>query len=95
VPELVSDPPAAVPPTFIFSGVVMGICGIVLAVGLRRAAVAPRAVTTLLIVAAVITMVPLPSRFFLLSVAVGLLALAPATAAAAPVTQDELRPSAA
>lgn len=79
-PALVDDPPAAVPPTFILSGLVMGICAIVLAVGLRRAGVGQR-LTTLLIVAAVITMVPLPSRFFLLSVAVGMLALAPMKAA--------------
>lgn len=79
MPELVSDPPAAVPPTFIFSGLVMGVCAIVLAVGLRRTGAAPRGVTTLLIVGAVLSMVPLPSRFFLLALAVGLLlVLAPA-----------------
>ena len=75
-PTLVNDPPAAVPPTFIFSGLVMGVCAIVLAVGLRRAGAVPAAVSTLLIVGAVVTMVPLPSRFFLLAFAVGLLALA-------------------
>ena len=75
-PTLVNDPPAAVPPTFIFSGLLMGVCAIVLAVGLRRAGAVPPTVGTLLIVGAVVTMVPLPSRFFLLSFAVGLLALA-------------------
>lgn len=74
-PDLVSDPPAAVPATFIISGLVSGVCALVLAVGLRRAEAAPRAVTTLLIVGAVVSMVPLPSRFFLLALAVGVLLL--------------------
>lgn len=74
-PALVNEPPAAVPPTFIFSGLVMGVCAIVLAVGLRRAGAVRPAVSTLLIVGAVVTMVPLPSRFFLLAFAVGLLTL--------------------
>jgi len=82
-PELVSDPPAAVPPTFIFSGLVMGVCAIVIAVGLRRTGVVPGYLTTLLITGGVVTMVPLPSRFFLLAFAVGLLALAPHRSAAA------------
>jgi hypothetical protein len=77
-PGLVADPPAAVPPTFIFSGFVMGICAIALAVALRRSGAAPAVATRLLIVGAVLTMVPLPSRYFLLSFAVGLLGLAPA-----------------
>lgn len=77
LPEIMSDPPAAVPPTFIFSGLAMGICAIVLAVGLRRAGAVSRGGSTLLIVAAVLTMVPLPSRFFLLAFALGVLALAP------------------
>ena len=77
-PELVSEPPAAVPPTFILSGLMMGVCAIVLAVGLRRTGAAPGPVTALMIAGGVVTMVPLPSRFFLLAVAVGLLALAPA-----------------
>lgn len=77
LPEIVNDPPAAVPPTFIFSGLVMGICALVLAVGLRRAGAAPRGVIALLMVGAVLTMVPLPSRFFLLSFALGALALVP------------------
>lgn len=76
-PELVNDPPAAVPPTFIFSGLVMGICAIVLAVGLRRSGALSRGVFILLVVGAVLTMVPLPSRFFLLAFALGALALAP------------------
>lgn len=80
MPEIMSDPPAAVPPTFIFSGLAMGICAIVLAVGLRRSGAASRGLSTLLIVGAVLTMVPLPSRFFLLAFALGVLALAPAVA---------------
>lgn len=80
MPEIVNDPPAAVPPTFILSGLVMGICAIVLAVGLRRAGAVSRGVAGLLTVAAVITMVPLPSRFFLLAFALGVLALAPQVA---------------
>lgn len=74
-PTLVNDPPAAVPPTFIFSGLVMGMCAIMLAVGLRRTGAVVPSVGMLLIVGAVVTMVPLPSRFFLLAFAVGLLAL--------------------
>ncbi len=80
MPEIVNDPPAAVPPTFIFSGLAMGICAIVLAAGLRRSGAVSRGVARLLIVAAVITMVPLPSRFFLLAFALGVLALAPQVA---------------
>lgn len=76
-PELVNDPPAAVPPTFILSGLVMGICAIVLAVGLRRTGAVSRGVTTLLMAGAVLAMVPLPSRFFLLAFALGALALIP------------------
>ncbi len=80
MPELVTDPPAAVPPTFIFSGLAMGICAVVLSVGLRRSGAISRGVAGLLIVAAVLTMVPLPSRFFLLAFALGVLTLAPQTA---------------
>lgn len=87
-PGLVEEPPAAVPPTFVLSGLLMGICAIVVAVGLRRAGAAPRFATRLLIVAAVVTMVPLPSRYFLLAAAVGLLALVPARAAS-PVALGE------
>lgn len=80
MPELVTDPPAAVPPTFIFSGLAMGTCAVVLSVGLRRSGAISRGVAGLLIVAAVLTMVPLPSRFFLLAFALGVLTLAPQTA---------------
>lgn len=75
LPEFVAEPPAAVPPTFIFSGIVSGICAIVIAVGLRRAGRTPTLGTGLLLAAGVVTMVPLPSRFFLLAVAVGLVVL--------------------
>lgn len=76
LPALGTNPPAVVPPSFILSGVVMGVCGIVLAVALRRASAAPRWATTLLMVGSVVTMLPLPSRFFLLAIAVGALVLA-------------------
>lgn len=77
-PGIASDPPVAVPVTFILSGFVSGICALVVAVGLRRSGAASTAVTTLLMVGAVVSMVPLPSRFFLLALAVGVLLLAPA-----------------
>jgi hypothetical protein len=80
MPEIVSEPPAAVPPTFILSGVVSGIAAIVLAVALRRAG--QRGLGThLLLVGAVVTMVPLPSRFFMLSFAFAALLLLPAAVA--------------
>ena len=67
-PELATDPPVAVPATFIVSGLLMGVSAIVLAVGLRRANPRlPRWTSTLLMVGAVVTIVPLPSRFFLLA----------------------------
>jgi hypothetical protein len=74
MPDLVDNPPSAIPPTFIISGLISGICAIVLAVSLRRAGVRGTG-TNLLFLAAVLTMVPLPSRFFMLSFAVGLLLL--------------------
>lgn len=77
MPQIVDDPPAAVPPTFILSGFVSGIAAVVVAVSLRRAG-RGGAGTTLLLVGAVITMAPLPSRFFMLALAVGVLLLAPA-----------------
>lgn len=75
LPEIVTDPPAAVPPTFILSGLVSGIAAIVVAVSLRRAGRGGLG-THLLLAGAVVTMVPLPSRFFLLCFAVGALLLA-------------------
>jgi len=77
MPALVAEPPAAVPPTFVLSGLVMGASAIVLAVSMRRADTAQRGLTAVLIAGGVVAMVPLPSRFFLLAIAVGLLALAP------------------
>lgn len=73
-PSIAADPPAAVPATFILSGLAMGVSGIVLAVALRRAAPwLPRWSTALLIVGSVVTIVPLPSRYFLLAFAVAAL----------------------
>lgn len=67
-PDLATDPPVGVPATFILSGLVMGVSAIVLAVGLRRTVPElPRWAYTLLVVGAVVTIVPLPSRFFLLA----------------------------
>lgn len=86
MPDLVNNPPAAVPPTFILSGLVSGICAIVLAVALRRAGL-HRATTNLLIVGAVLTMVPLPSRFFMLAFAVGVLLLGPGVRAEEPTPE--------
>ncbi len=79
MPELVTEPPAAVPPTFILSGLVMGVCAIVLSTSLSRSGAISRGVARLLVVGAVLTMVPLPSRFFLLAFALGVVALAPQT----------------
>lgn len=73
MPEITMNPPAVVPPFFILSGLVMGVCGLVLAVALRRAAAAPGWVTTLLMIGSVVTIAPLPSRYFLLAFAVGAL----------------------
>jgi hypothetical protein len=74
-PDIVHNPPAAVPPTFILSGLVSGIAAIILASALRRAG--ERGIgTNLMFVGAVLTMVPLPSRFFMLAFAVGVLLLA-------------------
>lgn len=74
-PDIVNNPPGAVPPTFILSGLVSGIAAIILASALRRAG--ERGIgTNLMFVGAVLTMVPLPSRFFMLAFAVGVLLLA-------------------
>lgn len=74
-PEFNESPPPAVPATFIISGLVMGISALVLAFALRRSVGLSRRLFTLLVIAAVVTIVPLPSRYFLLSVAVAALLL--------------------
>ena len=73
-PELAASPPAVVPATFILSGAVMGICGVVVAAGLRRSAPwLPRAAQALLIAGSVVAVLPLPSRYFVLALAVAVL----------------------
>lgn len=81
-PDLVANPPMVVPPTFIFSGLVMGICGLVIVTGMRRAGLLSRGGTWLLTTGSVLAMLPLPSRFFLLAFAVGVVVLAPVAARA-------------
>ena len=90
-PDLVNEPPTAVPATYILSSFVIGIAGIVLALK-RSGAISGRA-STFLIVASVVAMVPLPSRHFLLAFAVaGVLAAMShqrsAGSPSAPATQD-------
>lgn len=70
-PDLIENPPTAIPPTFIFSGLVMGVCGLVLMSGLRRRGLVSRGMGWLLGVGSVVAVLPLPSRYFLLAVAVG------------------------
>lgn len=74
-PEVANNPPIAVPVTFIVGGLALGVASLVLAGSLRRAKLAPRWATVLLTVAAVVTIVPLPSRHFLITLALGLLLL--------------------
>jgi hypothetical protein len=80
-PELATEPPAAVPATFILSGLAMGVSGVVLGLGLRRARPGlPRWVVNLFVVGSVVAIVPLPSRFFLLALGVAaVLAQVPGT----------------
>lgn len=66
LPGLAADPPAAVPATFIISGLVMGVSGVVLGIGLRRAVPElPRWTVNLFVIGSVVAIMPLPSRYFL------------------------------
>lgn len=76
-PDIADNPPASVPAVFILSGLAMGAGGLVLARDLRGAV--SRGTMTLLVVASVVAMVPLPSRFFLLAFAVAVLLGSPAS----------------
>ncbi len=76
-PDLLTDPPAVVPGLFIVSGLLLGLTLIALTVALRRVADLPTWVTRLMLVAAVVTMVPLPSRYFLVAVALAAVCAAP------------------
>lgn len=65
-PDIAADPPGAVPATFVISGLLMGVTGIVLSLGIRRAvADVPRWASNLFVVGSVVAIVPLPSRYFL------------------------------
>jgi hypothetical protein len=96
-PELVDEPPTAVPATFILAGFALGVSGIALAVLLRRRAAFSARLTTFLLVASVVTIVPLPSRQFLVGFAVAaLLATVQRAALAAPAArrvEDSVSPS--
>lgn len=83
-PELIESPPTPVPPTFIFSGLVMGVATLVVFGSLRRVGLVSRGVGWLLATAAVVAMLPLPSRYFLLALAVGVVVMAKAPAREMP-----------
>lgn len=72
-PDLVDEPPVAVPATYILAGFALAAAGIALAVALRRAGSAPGRTTTFLVAASVVAMVPLPAKHFLLAFAVAAL----------------------
>lgn len=69
-PELMNDPPAVVPATYILSGLMLAVAGVALAVALRRSGTVPTRLTTFLIAASVVSAVPAPTRHFLVAFAV-------------------------
>ena len=66
-PEMAVSPPASVPATFIISGLVMAASGIALAISLRPHLT--KGQFRLLVIGSVVAMLPLPSRSFLLALA--------------------------
>lgn len=86
MPDLVENPPAAVPALFLVSGAVLGLTGLVTALQWRSHL--PRRTFLLLVVASVVCLVPLPSRSFLLGFAFAAL-LRPVTSE--PVVDEPVR----
>lgn len=72
-PELVNEPPVAVPATYILSGLTLAVAGIALAVALRRSGAVPTKLTTFLIAGSIVTAVPAPTRHFVVAFAVAAL----------------------
>lgn len=75
-PDIATSPPAVIPATFIASGLLMGVSALFLVSAVQRSATpVGRGLATFVRVAAVVAIVPLPSRYFLLSLALaGLIA---------------------
>lgn len=65
MPDVATDPPLAVPLIFILSGLVMGVSLIAVVLSVRAAVPTPSWLVRTAMVAAVVAMAPLPSRWFL------------------------------